>query len=195
MAGYDEVLNFWFSGELLGKEQMNRWWQKDKQVDEWIKKRFETLVDNIYQGLYKNWSQTPKGCLAAIICLDQFPRNMYRGDLKAFEYDALALSLVQKGLELEYELALNDLERTFFILPLMHHENTESQVLCLQLYEQLAQNAEDEVKSYLSRTVIFAKKHLEIIERFGRFPHRNKVLGRECTEEEIEFLTRPGSSF
>lgn len=192
---YQNVLDYWFAGEPLGKEQMNRWWKKDPSVDEWIKSEFGGLVDRAYNGLYKSWSQSPEGTLAAIICLDQFPRNMYRGTPKSFEYDHLALKLAQEGFSKEYDELTFDLHKMFFLTPLMHHENSESQSLCVSQFEKLAEQAANPHKKYFEGSVGFAHQHLKIIENFGRFPHRNEILGRESTAEEIEFLKQPGSSF
>lgn len=192
---YDEVLNYWFSGKPLGKEQFNRWWRKAPEVDLMIRDRFAGLVDEVFHNLADEWAKVPKSCLAAILCLDQFPRNMYRGLSKSFEYDARALELVEQGLAAGHEKSLSELEKAFFILPLMHHENIHSQSKCIELYESFAAEAAEPFKNYLSSGAEFGRKHLTIIERFGRFPHRNEILRRESTVEEIEFLKQPGSSF
>ena len=192
---YRDVLNYWFAGEPLGKEQINRWWKKDPAVDEWIKKQFGGLVDEVFEGEYRRWCKTPEGYLAAIISLDQFPRNMYRGSPKSYQYDSLALQLVQEGLPGAYLQLSSDLYKAFYLLPLMHDEDIDSQLLCVQQYKMLASEARDDYKKYFQGAVSFAKRHLEIIEQFGRFPHRNDILGRISTVEEKEFLTQPGSSF
>ena len=192
---YRDVLDYWFGGEPLGSAQMNRWWKKDPSVDKWIKSRFGRLVDEVYQGLHLPWSQEPEGLLAAIICLDQFPRNMYRGTPQSFGYDHLALTLAQNGLHGKYKQLKSDLHKAFFLLPLMHHEDCASQSLCVREYNRLANGASDKYREYLQGGAGFAVRHQEIIERFGRFPHRNEILGRTSTAEEIEFLTQPGSSF
>ena len=192
---YQTVLDYWFAGEPLGKDQMNRWWKKDSSVDEWIKSEFGGLVDQVYNGLYQSWSKSPEGMLAAIVCLDQFPRNMYRGTPKSFEYDHLALKLTQAGLPKEYDDLVFDLHKSFFLMPLMHHENQKSQFLCVKEFKKLAVQASKEYRNYFEGGARFALRHQEIIERFGRFPHRNEILGRVSTAEEIEFLKQPGSSF
>ena len=192
---YKQVLNFWFSGVPLGKEQLTRWWGKDSGVDQFIRQQYAGLVDDINQALYKEWSQTSRPCLAAIICLDQFPRNMYRGQPQAFAYDHQARELVEKGLALNYDQKLADLEKNFFIMPLMHHEAIDSQQRCVQLCQKYAGQADPEFRQYLHGSIRFAEQHRDIIARFGRFPHRNNILGRESTPEELKFLQQPGSSF
>lgn len=192
---YQNVLNYWFAGEPLGAEQMNRWWKKDPSVDEWIKKQFGGLVEEVFRGEYKIWSETPDGYLAAIICLDQFPRNMYRGSPRSYQYDSLALELVLEGLSGVYQQLSSDLHKAFFLLPLMHDENLKSQQLCVEQYKILAAEAREDFREYFQGTIGFAERHLEIIEQFGRFPHRNDILGRISTQQEKKFLSQPGSSF
>lgn len=193
---YQNVLNYWFEGEPLGKKQMNRWWKKDPSVDEWMKKQFGGLVDRVFQGEYQIWCETPEGHLTAIICLDQFPRNMYRGSPRSYQYDPLALELVQKGLSEVYQQLSSNLHKAFFLLPLMHDEDIASQLLCVEQYKILAsKTGRDDYREYFQGAVRFAEKHLEIIEQFGRFPHRNEILGRISTGKEKEFLKQPGSSF
>ena len=192
---YQNVLDYWFAGEPLGSEQMNRWWKKDPSVDEWIKIKFGGLVDEVFREKYRVWCETPEGYLAAIICLDQLPRNMYRGSRKSYQYDALALTLVQEGLSNVFPQLSSELHKAFFLLPLMHAEDKACQLLCLQQYKILAQEAIDAYRAYFQGAVGYAERHLDIIDRFGRFPHRNDILGRTSTAEEKEFLTQPGSSF
>ena len=189
------VLDFWFQGESLGKEQLSRWWKKDEQVDEWIKVHFAHLIDEVAGVLYESWAQTPEGRLAAIICLDQFPRNCYRGSGRSFQYDGKAIGLVNEGLALGHDQALTPLQRSFFIMPLMHDEGLSSQNRCIALFEALVAETQGAIKQYLSGSLDYARKHAVIIERFGRYPHRNKLLNRESTEEEIVFLQQPDSSF
>lgn len=192
---YQNVLDYWFAGEPLGREQMNRWWKKNTLVDEWIKSEFGGLVDRVHSGLYRIWKASPEGLLAAIICLDQFPRNMYRGTSKSFEYDHLALALTQEGLRKEYDELTFDLHKAFFLMPLMHHENLESQFLCVERFKKLAAQATSPYRDYFKGSVEFAIRHQQIIRQFGRFPHRNTIIGRKSTPEEIEFLKMPHSSF
>ena len=192
---YRDVLDYWFADEPLGKEQMNRWWKKDPSVDEWIKSEFGGLVDQVYNGLCQSWGKSAEGMLAAIICLDQFPRNMYRETPKAFEYDHLALELTQEGLLKEYNDLTFELHKAFFLMPLMHHECSDSQSMCVKQFKKLAEHTSSPYREYFKGGAEFAVQHQVIIDRFGRFPHRNEILGRESSAEEIEFLKQPGSSF
>lgn len=197
MSGQDfqAVLDFWFEGEALGQVQMERWWKKTPEVDRLIRQRFASLVDELYQGLSQRWSESPKSCLAAIICLDQFSRNMYRETRQSFQYDALALELAEQGLQKGFDRSLSPLERAFFIMPLMHDESLTSQERCISLLSELVCETEGQLERYLEGSLDFARKHHDIIARFGRYPHRNNILGRESTPEELEFLKEPGSSF
>ncbi len=192
---YSEVLEFWFSGAQLGKEQMDRWWKKNREVDEIILNRYSRLVVDVASGLHKDWAQTPKGRLAAILCMDQFPRNMYRDSGDAFQYDSLARDLVLKGLETGQDLSLGTLEKSFFIMPLMHDENLENQKKCVDYFSMLVSESSGAIKTYMANSHQFAIRHERIIRKFGRFPHRNNLLSRDSTESERLFLLEPGSSF
>lgn len=192
---YHEVLDFWFAGEAMGREQRARWWQKKPAVDQIIRERFASLIAPVHDGLHAQWSQTPEGRLAAIICLDQFPRNIYRHSARAFSFDDRALFLTLEGLNLSHDIKLEPLERTFFMMPLMHDESLDSQDRCVDFYEDAVAASSGALRQYLEGALEFAIRHREIIERFGRFPHRNKLLGRLSSAEEEDFLTQPGSSF
>lgn len=197
MSGQDfqAVLDFWFEGEDLGQVQMERWWKKNPEVDQLIRQRFASLVDKLYQGLSLRWLEAPESCLAAIICLDQFPRNMYRETGRSYQYDALALDLTEQGLQKGFDRSLSPLERAFFIMPLMHDESLASQERCVSLFSELVSETEGSLKLYLEGGLDFAGQHRDIIARFGRYPHRNLILGRDSTPEEMNFLKEPGSSF
>ncbi|MGI9274087.1 MAG: DUF924 family protein [Endozoicomonas sp.] len=192
---FQNVLDFWFSGEPLGEEQMNRWWKKNVSVDKDIRDRFAGLVDDVHRGLADEWAVTAEGRLAAITCLDQFPRNMYREDPRSFHYDERATALCREGLALEQHRSLPPLQQAFFVMPLMHSEQMPDQDECVRQFERLVGESTGAVQGYLSGSLDFAIKHRDIIARFQRFPHRNSILGRSSTAEELEFLTQPGSSF
>lgn len=195
MMKWQNVLDFWFAGESLGREQITRWWKKSDEVDADIRRRFASLVDDVYQHLGDKWSETPEGRLSAIICLDQFPRNMFRNTPGSFKYDGKALALCKKGLQLGHNQQLPPLWQTFFLMPLMHSESLEDQDLCMAEFSKLAASAEDVVKDYIAGSLTFAEKHREIIRRFKRYPHRNAILQRASSAEEEAFLLEPGSSF
>ena len=191
----NDVLNFWFAGEPLGELQMNRWWKKNEAIDQDIRNQFRELVDEVHGGLADEWSKTPEGRLAAIICLDQFSRNMYRNDAKSFQYDKRALELSREGVVQEQHRKLEPLQQAFFIMPFMHSEQLQDQEECIRQFERLAAETSGVVMDYLKGSLEFAIKHRDIIARFQRFPHRNEVLGRDSTAEEKVFLTQPESSF
>ncbi|WP_062270928.1 DUF924 family protein [Endozoicomonas arenosclerae] len=195
MKSFQEVLDFWFEGEPLGDVQMSRWWKKNEAQDRLIENEFGDLPDKVQSGMCDEWLESPEGRLAAIITLDQFPRNIYRGDSKSFYYDALALSLSGEGVKLGQFSQLPELMQAFFVMPFMHSESLEDQQQCIQLFEKILSGAKEHYKPYLAGSLEFAIKHRDIVARFGRFPHRNLVLGRESTGEELSFLEQPGSSF
>ncbi len=195
------VLAFWFGelseNQLPDKQKRMSWWVKSEEHDNLIRKKFERYVLSARRGGISHWLSTPLGTTAFIIVTDQFPRNIYRGTSAAFSTDPLALGVCLDGIEKEFDKELHPAYRIFFYLPLMHSENPDMQRLSMEKYsaleEQYAESAE--MRQMLSGSTDFAHRHLEIIKRFGRYPHRNIVLGRESTAEEIEFLKEPGSSF
>ena len=177
-----DVLNFWFGeGAERGKPH-KRWFEKDPAFDAEVAGRFRSLYDRLSSN--HDWLDPAPECLARIVVLDQFPRNMFRGTARAFEADPLALAAARHALARGYDRALLPVERLFAYLPFEHSESLADQELACELMR----NFENEQRDYASR-------HREIIRRFGRFPHRNAILGRESTAEEIEFLKQPGSSF
>jgi uncharacterized protein (DUF924 family) len=176
----DEVVRFWFE-ELSPKD----WYRKDKALDAEIKKRFAAIYDALKSGMPANWLATPKGWLAAIIVLDQFPRNMFRDDPRAFATDAAALALSKRAIAEGIDMKLAPEERAFVYMPFQHAENAADQARSIELFTALGN----------SSNLDFALRHKAIVDRFGRFPHRNAVLGRASTEEESAFLKQPRSSF
>ena len=176
----DEVLNFWFN-ECIPAQ----WYKKDADFDALIFRRFETAVSAALKGEVEASQTDLKGCLASILMLDQFTRNIFRNTPKAFLGDkkALELSLIchDKGY-LQHD---NHDYRQFMLMPMMHSEDIAIQDQSLPLFEEFTRE----------RIYEYAIKHRDIIQRFGRFPHRNQILGRISTEEEIEFFKQPGSSF
>lgn len=179
-ARIDEVLGFWFE-ELTPDD----WFGGGETVDDRVRERFLGLHENLRDEIPESWRATARGMLAAVIALDQFPRNMYRGDPRAFAADPAALALATEAVErgLDQEMSID--ERKFLYLPFEHSEDPAVQARSVELFASL--DDED--------TLGYAVRHKEIIDRFGRFPHRNEVLGRESTPEEIEFLKEPDSSF
>lgn len=177
---YDEVLAFWFD-----EVEPKAWWVADPDFDALIKERFGTLLKTASHGELYLWRREAKGRLAEILVLDQFSRNIYRNTPEAFAQDAMALALAQEAVAAGDHEGLSETERTFLLLPYMHSESALIHVEAERLYRQYAPE-----ENYQ-----FELKHKSIIDRFGRYPHRNVILGRESTPEEIEFLKRPGSRF
>jgi uncharacterized protein (DUF924 family) len=177
-----EVLRFWFGeGAEYGKAH-KRWFEKNPGFDAEVGTRFS----NLHQELGSNgeWLDTPQECLARIIALDQFPRNMFRGTPRAFATDELALAAAHLAIAKGYDRDWLRVEKIFGYLPFEHSEALADQERACELMRPLGEEQYD-----------YALRHKAIIERFGRFPHRNAILGRESTPEEIEFLKQPGSGF
>ncbi|HXG18626.1 MAG TPA: DUF924 family protein [Methylomirabilota bacterium] len=193
MSSAEEILTFWFGDlrddEAYYEERRKLWFASDPRIDQDIKNRFLSNYEHAVAGQLQRWRDTPRTTLALILLFDQFPRNMFRGDPQAFATDAqaraLTLDLIQTGADVQ----LHPVERMFVYMPLMHSEDLTHQRQAVTLFRQLAQD------NPRVNAVSYAERHLEIIERFGRFPHRNAILGRSSTPEELDFLRQPGSSF
>jgi uncharacterized protein (DUF924 family) len=172
-ARIDDLLAFWFAEDMEEK-----WFNGGKAFDDEVESRFGALHDEACAGKLDGWMQTPRGALALVILLDQLSRNLHRGTPHAFGQDGKALSLSLAALTEVWDQKFPERERQFFYLPLMHSEDPTHQQKCVALYEAI--DNENALK--------FAREHQDIIDRFGRFPHRNAVLGRDSTEAEQEFL-------
>ena len=176
----EAVLRFWFV-ELEPRD----WWRKDPELDQRIASRFGALLETAAAGALVEWRTTPRGRLAEIIVLDQFSRNIHRGSAEAFANDALALRLAEEAVATGAALELPVEERRFVYMPYMHSESAAVHETAMRLFATPG----------LEKNLDFERRHKAVIDRFGRFPHRNALLGRESTVEEIEFLKQPGSSF
>jgi uncharacterized protein (DUF924 family) len=195
----ETVLQFWFGDSAddatVAAQQASLWWSKNSRLDTRIRERFEHLVTAAATGELDGWRATARGWLALIILLDQFPRNIYRDTPAAFAWDARAQQLCIEGLAAGIDQQLRPIQQVFFYLPLEHAEDRAHQTRSVALFQHLAAQRAPEQKALFTGFVDYAKRHQVIVERFGRFPHRNAVLGRSSTPEEIEFLRQPGSSF
>ncbi len=180
MTSFNVVLDFWFK-EITPSQ----WWVKDSDFDALISKKFLALHEQANQCELFDWRRSTKGRLAEIIVLDQFSRNIFRDTPQAFSSDPLALALSQEAISLGMHKELNDVERSFLYMPFMHSESLKIHDVALQLFQ------ENGVQSNID----FEIKHRDIIVKYSRYPHRNSILNRTSTAEEIEFLTQPGSSF
>jgi uncharacterized protein (DUF924 family) len=184
-----EVLEFWFGEGAEHGKAHKRWFEKDPSFDAAVAQRYRALHAEMLAGAHRDWLQEPRPCLARILVLDQFPRHIYRGMAAAFATDALALEAAKHLVERGWDGDLLPVERMFAYLPFQHSESLAEQVRSCELYAPLQAFPET------ADTMRYALAHRDIIERFGRFPHRNAPLGRPGTPEEIEFLKQPGSGF
>jgi uncharacterized protein (DUF924 family) len=195
----ESILEFWFGAAsddaVVAQEKSKLWWSKDEQTDRALKQRFEPVLNLIAAGECDAWAETPRGCLALIIATDQFPRNMYRGTRQSFAFDGLARDWCKTGIDRGFDAALRPIERVFFYLPLEHSESLHDQYLSVALFEKLAAGVGPDRQAGFTGYVDFALRHREIVERFGRFPHRNAILERLSSRQETAFLQEKGSSF
>ena len=185
----DEVLDFWFGreGEPGYGGFREEWFRKDPGFDEEVRRRFEGLHEAAAAGDLDGWRDDARSCLALVILLDQFPRNMFRGDSRSYATDRKAQETAGYAVDHALDRELPEFQRMFLYMPFMHSEDLAHQRRSVELFRRLGEDEAD-ADSY-------AVRHMEIVERFGRFPHRNEVLGRATTPEEAEFLQQPGSSF
>ncbi|HDZ8845462.1 TPA: DUF924 domain-containing protein [Aeromonas veronii] len=200
MQPWQPLLALWFGDEaddvLRATRQAPLWWGKSSETDALLASRFGELAEAAAKGSLAHWADLPSGRMALILLLDQLPRNIHRGTPAAFAQDPLARDLCLKGLSIGADKSLSPLERVFFYLPLEHAESREQQARSVALFEALAAaQAGTPAQATFAGFADFARRHQVIIERFGRFPHRNDILGRTSTPEEAAFLQQPGSGF
>ncbi|MDH3739794.1 MAG: DUF924 domain-containing protein [Alphaproteobacteria bacterium] len=182
----DDVLRFWF--EENGRAQ---WFGKEPAFDDQIRRRFSETVHQARDGKLERWVEAPQTCLALVILIDQFSRNLYRESPLAWSADDHGLAVAKLAVEKGFDRELNSHEKAFLYLPFMHSETLADQERCVALVAPLVDGGDEFNKANYESAI----KHRDIIARFGRFPHRNEVLGRESTPEELEFLQQDGSSF
>jgi uncharacterized protein (DUF924 family) len=176
----EDILHYWFQ-ELQPRD----WWRKDEGIDRTIARRFGATLASASGGELFAWRDVPHGRLAEIIVLDQFSRHIHRDTQEAFATDSIALVLAQEAVRAGADRALQGAEKAFLFMPYMHSESRTMQAISICLFDQ--PGLEDNLK--------FAHAHKHIIDRFGRYPHRNRILGRASTPEEEAFLQQPGSGF
>lgn len=188
------ILDFWFGNprteETTYQARRKLWFGKQPEFDAAIGQKFRKDYEQAAGGKLEAWRQEPLGCLGLILLLDQFSRNLFRDTPQAFATDAMALSVAQQAVNQRFDQVLQPLQRIFVYLPFEHSENRDHQAQSVDLFRQLYADAPE-----LADVLDYAVRHQVVIDRFGRFPHRNRILGRESTPEEIEFLKQPGSSF
>jgi len=196
----EQVLEFWFGAcgpdGALDRTRQRMWFSDGRQHDPAIRKRFGKLHRRAARGeLDAEWTATPFGRIALIIVLDQFSRHIHRGTAAAFAQDPAGQRIAVAGVEQGVDRALIPAQRAFFYLPFEHAEDLKLQRAGVRLFERLAKEVAPAWRKEYASFADYAGLHRDIVERFGRFPHRNKMLGRASTPEEIEFLKQPGSSF
>lgn len=177
---HNKIIDFWFT-ELEPKQ----WWQKDNALDSMIQTRFGQLHKQAQASELYHWRKTALGSLAEIIILDQFSRNIYRDKPESFAYDTMALTLSQTAIDKGFDAKLAKEQRAFLYMPFMHSESKLIHIEAVKLFESLGEKG----------SLDFELKHKAIIDKFGRYPHRNSILNRQSTKEEIAFLKEPNSRF
>jgi uncharacterized protein (DUF924 family) len=204
MERANEVLEFWFGRgpwDAARLAERSAFWFGGEgaapaaERDALIRTSLEPMLERASRGEFASWSASPKRRLALILLFDQVPRNAYRGTAAAFAFDREALSLSVEGLQLAADAALDPLERLFFYLPLEHAESMEAQDTAVASFKRLAAESPQEFKAFAEYTLKFAHQHRDIIAKFGRFPYRNRVLGRENTPAELEWLAAQADHF
>jgi uncharacterized protein (DUF924 family) len=191
---YEDLLNFWFAPLAAGpaSERFSyrpQWFVKSAHFDDEVRAKFHDVWIDARKGLLPHWEKTPEGLLATVILFDQLPRNMFRDQPASFETDDRALHLARQAILQEMDLTLHPIQRWFLYMPFEHSENLRDQEISVELFAGL------QALMPGSQVLDYAERHRDIIARFGRFPHRNRILQRKSTPEELEFLKGPGSSF
>lgn len=198
-ASPDDIHQFWFgdidSDGRWDRGRSRRWFRGEPAFDALVATEFQMTLELAWHGELDHWRSTPRGQLALILLFDQFAQHVYRGRPEAFRHDALALALSNALINTGDHLTLHPIERLFVYLPLEHSEDLHLQDICMGLLVDLAMDAPPHLHNHFRQYVRFALKHREIIERFGRYPHRNAVLGRPSTAEELAFLRDGGETF
>ncbi|MBD8496030.1 DUF924 domain-containing protein [Pseudomonas syringae] len=198
-APWRELLDWWFGPAASPTEvtaaRNALWFGKRKANDTQARERFGALVQQALAGDLQDWTADPEGWLALIVLLDQLPRMIHRDSARAHAGDARAQALLREGLHVGHDLHLTPVQRTFVYLVLEHSENLDDQDQAVARFAALMESLAEHQRAYFKRSLDYAERHRRIIARFGRFPHRNALLGRTSTPEEVEFLKTPGSGF
>jgi uncharacterized protein (DUF924 family) len=194
-----DILVFWFGGAThdptAASARSTLWFSPSRDVDSEIRDRFTPAVEAAAQGELDSWLDVPHSALALVLLLDQFPRNIWRGSAKAFAHDGKALRVAREAVSKGHLAGLAPLERLFLLLPFQHSESVDDQRESLRLFSEMVETAPEAWQSIVERYLEYARQHLELIARFGRFPHRNRILGRASTAEEDAYLAEGGTTF
>ncbi len=195
----DAILSFWFMEQQLGAPQidgrLDTWFGEDPLFDQEIEKEFSDDVERASDGKLDHWAHEPSGRLALILLLDQFRRNIFRNTAEAFEKDKAALKLCVEGAMEKMDKGLAPIHRAFFYMPLQHAESRKVQAKSREIYQRLAEAVSPTFKETFETISQFADLHADIVEQFGRFPHRNKLLDRENSPEEEEYMAGDSPDF
>ncbi len=198
MSDYEGLLTEWFGPKVGDHERPPghaRWFRGDAAFDEELRSKFGDMPERAERGELDAWVATARGALALVIVLDQLPRNLYRGTARSFAFDSRARDVAKAAIGRGFDAAVDPVWRAFFYFPFEHSENMVEQEISVDKIRAAAEGAKGPARELLEDYTDYAIRHLRIIERFGRFPHRNALLGREMTREETAFLKEPGSSF
>jgi uncharacterized protein (DUF924 family) len=194
-----EILSFWFADSLTSsaaaRARSKSWFSYDPAFDSEIARRFGDLPDRIVQGEFSDWREAPQPALARIICVDQFPRNLYRDNARAFQYDSIALAAAADAVSRGFDAILHPLHAVFAYLPFEHAEDGGMQENSVELFEKLCARAPTGCETQFDSFADYARRHRDVIKRFGRFPHRNATLGRPSTVDETQYLEGGGERF
>ena len=194
-----DVLRFWFGTHPLDEATLlamqPQWFRKSDEFDAQIRARFASAIEAALTGQLDGWAAQPEGRLALLVLLDQFTRNAFRGQPRSFAGDARALALALQGIEQGHDRAVPPVARLFCYLPLEHAEDATLQAQGVALFARLLEEAAPAQRDFFAGTLDFARKHQDVIARFGRFPHRNAILGRASTAQEAAYLAQPGAGF
>lgn len=194
-----DVHRFWFADTRDDSQAAGTrnavWFGSSPEFDEEIRERFESTIDAASRGELSAWEDAPQSCVSLVIVLDQFPRNVYRNTAAAFKHDGLALAVTRRGVAAGHLEALSVPERAFLLMPYQHVEDVAEQQEGVRLFERTCNEAPPPWRAFVNNLLQFARRHLEIIERFGRFPHRNSVVGRSSTAAEREYLESKPETF
>ncbi len=196
-----EVLDYWFGAldpdsEMIPDKARQLWFQKSDATDQHIIEHFGDHIARAAAGAYDHWLDDPESRVAFVVLIDQFSRNAHRGSPLSWAFDAKCREVVREAYNNGHYDAVHPAKRVFLLLPLEHAEDLALQEECIERFEALADSREsEEAREFYRSWIEWAVKHRDIIARFGRFPHRNEIIGRESTPEEIEFLKQPGSGF
>lgn len=193
------ILDFWFAGALDSAEALDRraklWFSATETFDREIRDAFGSLPERTLGGEFDAWTEDARPALGLVLILDQFPRNLFRGTAQAFRFDAKGREVALSSLEAGFDGELHPLEAAFLYLPLEHAEDLSLQYRAVELFEQLVERASPAFRPRFEEFASYARRHREVIRRFGRFPHRNTMLGRLSTAEEMSYFESGGDTF